>query len=31
VLLTTSAEQAPPSPGVLRPWEGVITRRSGPT
>ena len=26
VLLTTSAEQAPPSPGVLRPWEGVITR-----
>ncbi len=31
VLLTTSAEQVPPSPGVLRPWEGVITRRSGPT
>jgi hypothetical protein len=29
VLLTTSAEQAPPSPAVLRPWEGVITRRSG--
>src|SRR6202012_2397419 len=29
VLLTTSAEQAPPSPGVLSPWEGVITRRSG--
>ena len=29
VLLTTSAEQAPPSPGVLRPWEGVVTRRSG--
>ena len=27
VLLTTSAEQAPPSPGVLRPWEGVVTRR----
>jgi hypothetical protein len=26
VLLTTSAEQAPPSPGRLRPWEGVITR-----
>ena len=26
VLLTTSAEQAPPSPGMLRPWEGVITR-----
>jgi len=26
VLLTTSAEQTPPSPGVLRPWEGVITR-----
>jgi len=25
VLLTTSAEQTPPSPGVLRPWEGVIT------
>ena len=24
VLLTTSAEQAPPSPGVLRPWEGVV-------
>ena len=23
--------EAPPSPGVLRPWEGVITRRSGPT
>jgi alpha-glucosidase len=29
VLLTTSPEQAPPSPGVLRPWEGVVTRRSG--
>jgi hypothetical protein len=29
VLLTTSAEQAPPSPGVLRPWEGVIARQSG--
>jgi len=29
VLLTTSAEQAPPSPGVLGPWEGVVTRRSG--
>jgi hypothetical protein len=29
VLLTTSAEQAPPSPGILRPWEGVITRQSG--
>jgi glycosidase len=28
VLLTTSSEHAPP-PGVLRPWEGVITRRSG--
>ena len=28
VLLTTSAEGAP-SPGMLRPWEGVITRRSG--
>ena len=28
VLLTTSAGQAPPSPGVLRPWEGVVTRRS---
>ena len=27
VLLTTSAEQAPLSPGVLRPWEGVVTRR----
>jgi hypothetical protein len=27
VLLSTSAEQAPPSPGVLRPWEGVVTRR----
>ena len=26
VLLTTSADEAPPSPGVLRPWEGVITR-----
>ena len=26
VLLTTSADQAPPSPGLLRPWEGVITR-----
>ena len=26
VLLSTSAEQAPPSPGLLRPWEGVITR-----
>jgi len=25
VLLTTSAEGAPASPGVLRPWEGVIT------
>ena len=29
VLLSTSAEQAPPSPGLLRPWEGVITRQSG--
>jgi hypothetical protein len=29
VLLTTSAEQAPPSPGALRPWEGVVTRRPG--
>lgn len=29
VLLTTSAEPAPPSPGIMRPWEGVITRRSG--
>jgi len=27
VLLTTSAEGVPASPGVLRPWEGVITRR----
>ena len=27
VLLTTSAEHAPPSPGLLRPWEGLITRR----
>ena len=27
VLLTTSMDEAPPSPGVLRPWEGVITRR----
>jgi alpha-glucosidase len=26
VLLTTSAEGVPASPGVLRPWEGVITR-----
>jgi alpha-glucosidase len=26
VLLTTSADEAPSSPGVLRPWEGVITR-----
>ena len=26
VLLTTSADEAPPSPGVLRPWEGVVTR-----
>ena len=26
VLLTTSPEQAPPPPGVLRPWEGVVTR-----
>ena len=26
VLLTTSTDEAPPSPGVLRPWEGVITR-----
>jgi hypothetical protein len=29
VLLATSAEHAPPSPGLLRPWEGVITRRPG--
>ena len=29
VLLTTSAGQAPPPPGVLRPWEGVVTRRPG--
>ncbi len=29
VLLTTSADGAPAPPGVLRPWEGVITRRSG--
>jgi alpha-glucosidase len=26
VLLSTSAEEAPPSPGILRPWEGVIVR-----
>ena len=26
VLLTTSADGAPASPGVLRPWEGVIAR-----
>jgi len=26
VLLTASAKDAPPSPGMLRPWEGVITR-----
>jgi len=26
VLLTSSAGTAPASPGVLRPWEGVITR-----
>jgi hypothetical protein len=26
VLLTTSTDEAPPSPGILRPWEGVITR-----
>jgi len=29
VLLTTSAEQTPPSPGVLPPWESVVTRRPG--
>jgi glycosidase len=29
VLLTTSAEHAPPEPGLLRPWEGVITRWPG--
>jgi len=29
VLLRTSAESTPPSPGILRPWEGVVTRRSG--
>ena len=29
VLLTTSAEQAPPSPDVLPPWVGVIARRAG--
>src|SRR5437764_9372943 len=29
VLLTTTAGDAPASPGVLRPWEGVITRRPG--
>jgi hypothetical protein len=29
VLLATSAEHAPPAPGLLGPWEGVITRRSG--
>src|SRR5262249_8237908 len=29
VLLATSAEQAPPSPGLLRFWEGVITRWFG--
>ena len=27
LLLGTSAGPAPPSSGVLRPWEGVITRR----
>jgi glycosidase len=27
VLLSSYAEGAPASPGVLRPWEGVITRR----
>jgi alpha-glucosidase len=26
ILLTTSAAGSPASPGVLRPWEGVITR-----
>ena len=26
VLLTSSAEGGPASPGALRPWEGVITR-----
>jgi alpha-glucosidase len=29
VLLTTSADQASPTPGVLRPWEGVVARWSG--
>jgi Domain of unknown function (DUF3459) len=29
VLLTTSPEQASPSPAVLSPWEGVVARPPG--